>query len=646
MTVRFVWATPLSLVVASAALAQTEDAADPTILAAEEAEAVLVAGRAALEDPTLEAVPGHLLVGFVAGTELGVQSQIREAVGAQLVRTLDGTGTQHLVVDIATEDALAILRALPMVEFAEPDWIVRPLVTPNDTYYSLQYGLHNTGQSIRGINGIPDADIDAPAAWDTLTGDASFVIAVIDSGVQWSHPDLNDNIWSNPGEVAGNGVDDDGNGYVDDVHGWDFDGGDNNPDDGDGHGTHVAGTIAAEGNNGQGVTGVLWDAQIMPLRFIGPFGGSTSDAILAIEYAVDNGATISNNSWGGGGFSTALRNAIQSAASADHLFVAAAGNSGQNADSSPMYPAAYDVDNIVSVAALDNRDGLASFSNYGPVTVDLGAPGVDIASTYSGNGYVWLSGTSMASPHVAGVAGAVRIQNPGWTYAQVRDQLLATVRPVSSIAGLTVTGGAVNMEAALAGGGGDPDNTPPVVGLTAPANGPPIAGGASLSFTGTASDAEDGALSGAIAWSSSLDGLLGTGASINATLSVGTHLVTASVTDADGATASDAITVTVEADDPAPTRPPARVDRAAVTDLGGGSARIDWNDVATETSYEIERMERVGNSRQNKTTIATVGADVTSYVDDPGFGRWRYRVRGVNEAGNGQWSRWRARTLD
>ena len=286
---------------------------------------------------------------------------------------------------------------------------------PNDTYFNLEWGLHNTGQTIQGQVGIADADIDCPEAWDLSTGNASFVIADIDTGMQWTHPDLDGNVWSNPGEIAGNGIDDDGNGYIDDTRGWDFYSVDNNPDDGDGHGTHTAGTIGAEGNNGIGVVGVNWQCKIMPLRFLGPFGGSTSDAILAVNYAAAKGVRVSNNSWGGGGFSQGLFDAINAAKAVGHVFVAAAGNNGSNNDSSPFYPASYNLDNLISVAATDNRDNRASFSNYGAVSVDLGAPGVNVASTYTASGYAYLSGTSMATPHVTGVVALVEALNPSWT---------------------------------------------------------------------------------------------------------------------------------------------------------------------------------------------------------------------------------------
>lgn len=415
------------------------------------------AAKLALEqNPALEYAPNLVLVKFADPAAAAERADVLDLVGGKSVREYQIVPGLHLVsVQGDVLGTAAVLSVMPGVEFAEPDFVVRHCVTPNDTYFSLQWGLHNTGQTVNGDPGIADADIDAPEAWDTLTGSSSFVVAVIDTGTQWSHPDLDGNIWSNPGEIAANGIDDDGNGYIDDTRGWDFYSVDNNPDDTNGHGTHTAGTVAAEGNNGIGVAGVCWTAKIMPLRFLGPQGGFTSDAVLAVQYCTNKGVKVSNNSWGGGSFSSSLYNAINASKSVGHIFVAAAGNNGT---SQAIYPALYDLDNIISVAATDNNDGLASFSNYNSVSVDLGAPGVNIASTYTGGSYVYMNGTSMACPHVAGVAALVYMHNPGWTYSQVRSQILGTVRPVASLAGKTVTGGVVNAAAAL---GGEPPPPPP-----------------------------------------------------------------------------------------------------------------------------------------------------------------------------------------
>ncbi len=318
----------------------------------------------------------------------------------------------------------------------------------NDPDYSKLYGLNNTGQT----GGTSDADIDAPEAWDITTGSASTIVAVTDTGVDINHPDLKNNIWVNSGETAGNKIDDDKNGYVDDVNGYDFYNNDAtvyDPGDGDKHGTHVAGTIAAEGNNGIGVSGVNWKAKIMPLKFLGPDGGYTSDAVEALNYAVAKGAKISNNSWGGGGYSQTLLDAINKADTSGHLFVAAAGNGGSdgvgdNNDSTPHYPSSYDSSNIVSVAATDRKDAPAGFSNYGSTSVDLAAPGVGILSTLPGNTYGSYSGTSMATPHVSGVAALLKSMNSSADDATLKDQILKSVDAKSNLSGKMVSGGRSN----------------------------------------------------------------------------------------------------------------------------------------------------------------------------------------------------------
>jgi len=332
----------------------------------------------------------------------------------------------------------------PDVEYAEQNYKVHIDATiPDDEYFSLLWGMHNTGQS----EGTADADIDAPDAWDITTGSSDIVVAVIDTGVDYNHPDLNDNMWVNVAEL--NGVadyDDDGNGYVDDIYGSDFINNEGDPNDDHGHGTHCSGTIAAGGNNGIGVVGVSWNAKIMALKFLGSDGsGDTLGAIDAINYAIDNDADIMSNSWGGGGYSLALKDAILTANDAGILFVAAAGNSRKNTDRRPHYPSSYDVPNIISVAATDHNDALAGFSNYGPNSVDLGAPGVTIGSTYPSNSYVYMSGTSMAAPHVAGAAALIMAENPTISVDVLKAKILDSIDPIDALAGITVTGGRLNV---------------------------------------------------------------------------------------------------------------------------------------------------------------------------------------------------------
>lgn len=367
---------------------------------------------------------------------------------------------------------ISALRSMPGVMYAELDVVMRTsqnqLLPRNFNFQPGQWNMHNLGTPFGTSQPTAGADVNAPEAWYVRTGDPNFTVAVIDTGVQYWRDRLDDNIWTNPGEIAGNGIDDDGNGYVDDIHGWDFSANDNDPDDENGHGTHVAGIIGAEENEGGGVVGMMWQCKIMPLRFLDANGsGYMSNAALAVQYAVRNGARVSNNSYG---YSTnaiiqTLYDAIQAAGNSDHIFVAAAGNNAQNIDSknAKFYPAGYNLSNIVSVAATTMNDQMASYSNYGKTSVDLAAPGDSILSLYlldwGGPGYTQrrLSGTSMAAPHVVGTVGLVWAENPTWTWTQVKDRIMSTARPIAALAGKTVTGGVVDAGAAL----GNPAPPPP-----------------------------------------------------------------------------------------------------------------------------------------------------------------------------------------
>lgn len=330
-------------------------------------------------------------------------------------------------------DTINSLKNDPTVAYAEPDYIITASDTiPNDPSYTKLYGM---------------TKISAPAAWSRFTGSKNVVVGIIDSGVDYTHTDLANNIWTNPGEIANNGIDDDGNGYVDDIHGWNFVTKTNAPMDDNGHGTHVAGTIGAVGNNGIGVVGVAWNTQIAALKFLNSEGeGYTSDAILAVKYATKMGFDVTNNSWGGGSFSQSLQDAI---AAYKGVFTAAAGNNGRNNDTRASYPANYNCNNIISIAATTSSDGRASYSNYGATSVDLGAPGDAIYSTYPNNSYATLSGTSMATPHVSGAAALIKSYYPGLTTAQIKTIILSNVDAVSSLKGKTVTGGRLNVAKCL-----------------------------------------------------------------------------------------------------------------------------------------------------------------------------------------------------
>jgi len=334
-------------------------------------------------------VPGELLVKYRPSIRAAATEYYRTQWGITTLKIFRTIGVQRLKLpkELTVEEALEIYKDDRDVEYAEPNYYRYATATPNDTGFGQLWGLHNTGQSVNGASGNADADIDAPEAWDITTGSSDVIVAVIDSGSDYNHPDLSANIWTNSNEIAGNGIDDDGNGYIDDIRGWDFVDDDNDPVDSNDHGSHVAGTIAAVGNNSTGVTGVCWTAKIMVLRFLNTFGlGTTSNSISAIEYANAKGAHVINNSWGGGGFSQALKDAIDASSA---VVVCAAGNDGTDNDSTPHYPSSYDSSNIIAVTATDQNDNLASFSNYGATSVDVAAPGTNIYSSKPGRQTVW-----------------------------------------------------------------------------------------------------------------------------------------------------------------------------------------------------------------------------------------------------------------
>ncbi len=420
-------------------------------------------------------VPGELIVGFEPGVSDAAQADALEQAGAKQKKKLKQI---HAHVASAPENEVdRVEKALasdPRVAYVEPNYVVTASVVPNDPQFSQLWGLNNTGQT----GGTADADIDAPEAWDLETGSPGVVVASIDTGVDFTHPDLASQQWVNPGENCGSsdrtvscaqrtdGVDNDGDGYVDDWSGWDFVNHDNSPTDDNNHGTHTSGTIGALGNNGIGVAGVDWNARIMALKFLNSAGsGTDADAISALLYAADHGARVASNSWGGAPYDPALVNAIEYGASKGMLSVFAAGNDSVNMDVSPEYPAAYDSDAIVSVAATDARDAMAFFSNYGQRTVDLAAPGVSIVSTTPGNTYSSFSGTSMAAPHVSGTAALVMSHFAGATLYGTKALLMRSADPKSSLAGTSATGGRLNAFDALSC-----SSTPEVV-VDAPGNG-------------------------------------------------------------------------------------------------------------------------------------------------------------------------------
>ncbi|HQC13137.1 MAG TPA: S8 family serine peptidase, partial [Methanoregulaceae archaeon] len=394
------------------------------------------------------------------------RGRVHNKVGATLKKDFQNSGREglHLVTvpeGTSVEEVIAEYESDPSVEYAQPNYILSlpasPADTgtptgdisgdsyPDDTYFPLQWALSNSGQEVNGHTGSAGSDIGILQVWEITKGSEEVVIAVIDTGVDTGHADLADNIWTNSGEISGNNLDDDNNGYIDDYQGYNFIDQNADPADDNGHGTHCAGTIGASGNNGIGISGVAWNGRVMPLKCLNSQGyGSTADAIEAIGYATVMGADIVSISWGCGESDQALYEAISTSPA---LFVCAAGNSGQDTDVYPVYPASFNCDNIISVAATGQDDGLASFSNRGLSSVDLGAPGVNIISnspSWKEEPYVFMSGTSMAVPYVAGVAGLIKAAEPDIDSSELRMRILESVDHIDSLDGTTVTGGRLN----------------------------------------------------------------------------------------------------------------------------------------------------------------------------------------------------------
>lgn len=359
----------------------------------------------------------------------------------------------------STAELLNAYAAMPEVEYAEPNYVIHlnadTPVLPNDPQFPSQWALRNVGQT----GGTQGVDIDAPLAWGRSTGSDAVVVADIDSGVAYDHPDLAANMWRNPGEIAGNRIDDDRNGYVDDVYGWNFASNTANPYDDNGHGTHTAGTFGAVGNNGVGVTGVAWKVKIMALKFLTANGsGGSFEAAQAIDYASRMGARVASASWGGGSYSQAIEDALRNANQRGMLFVTAAGNDGLNVDTNSSYPCKSAQPNVLCVAATDASDRRASFSNYGATNVDIAAPGVSILSTVptgscgmcNSTGYRTANGTSMATPHVSGAAALAFSRFPRLTPTEVKSLLMNSADKVTSLQSVSASGGRLNVAKAIA----------------------------------------------------------------------------------------------------------------------------------------------------------------------------------------------------
>jgi subtilisin family serine protease len=405
-------------------------------------------------------VPNELIVKFKASTSQSKRDEVLARIGGQVQERIvtnamkhagDNEGITVIHTNLEAHEAIGRIKAGEEIVFAEPNYIYSYDNTSSDPYF--------TNGSLWGMgNGYGTG---ASTAWAANhIGSATVMVGVIDEGIQFTHPDLAGQIWTNPYDLV-DGIDNDGNGYKDDIHGWDFAGNDNTIYDGgpkgnlDNHGTHVSGTIGAKGNT-QGVVGVNWAVTIISAKFLGRNGGTTANAVKAVDYLTDLktrhglGIVASNNSWGGGGYSQAMYAAIDRANTADILFIAAAGNGGSNGvgdnnDNIASYPSNYNLPNVIAVAAINSSGGLASFSNYGLNTVHIGAPGVGIWSTVAGNGYSSYNGTSMATPHVTGAAALYKASNPGATAAFIKNAILSSTTPTSSLTGKCVTGGRLNV---------------------------------------------------------------------------------------------------------------------------------------------------------------------------------------------------------
>ena len=412
-------------------------------------------------------VANEILVKFKEGTSTAARTVALSRVNGTVVEKIlthamknsgDNEGITLVKTPLAALDALSRIKGSAEIEFAEPNWIYTVDATSNDPYYTngSLWGMYGDATSPANQYGS-----QAGEAWAAgHTGSSTVWIGIIDEGYMYTHEDLAGNAGKNPGEIAGDGVDNDGNGYIDDVYGWDFDGNNNTVFDGtsDDHGTHVAGTIGAVGGNSKGVAGVCWTVKLMNAKFLGKRGGTTANAIKAVDYFTDlktrHGINLvaTNNSWGGGGFSQALQDAIERANNAGILFIAAAGNNGADTETSTSYPSGYPNANIIAVASITNTGTLSSFSNYAATKVDLGAPGSGIYSCLPKSskgkivsGYGSYSGTSMATPHVTGAAALYASTHNGATASQIKSGILGSVIATSSLSGKCSTGGRLNV---------------------------------------------------------------------------------------------------------------------------------------------------------------------------------------------------------
>lgn len=447
----------------------TKDVKEPQALSLDESVNLEQLGTAAARQGGVTNVPNELLIKFKKGTsETGranalarISGKVQEHILTNAMKQSGDEGVYLVHTPLNALEAIAKAKGLE-VEFAEPNYIYTHAATSTDTYFAdgRLWGMHGAGTSHPNQYGS-----NAAAAWAAGNiGSSNVYVGIIDEGFQNTHPELDANEWDNPYDPL-DGVDNDKNGYIDDIDGWDFDGNNNSIYDGgtrgslDDHGTHVAGTIGGE-SNGTGVVGVNWHVTMISGKFLGRRGGTTANAIKAVDYFTDlktrHGLNIvaTNNSWGGGGYSQGLYDAIARANTAGILFIAAAGNGGSDGvgddnDKLASYPSNYNLSNVIAVASITSTGDISSFSNYGATTVDIGAPGSSIISSTAYNTYSSYSGTSMATPHVTGAAALYAATKPGVTAAQIKNAILSSAVPTSSLAGKTITGGRLDANLAL-----------------------------------------------------------------------------------------------------------------------------------------------------------------------------------------------------
>ncbi|MDD4975707.1 MAG: S8 family peptidase [Bacteriovorax sp.] len=370
----------------------------------------------------------------------------------KLTKTSFGNFAKIAAKDGFLEQSLESLKKNPNIEYIEPNYIITlkkssfvPNV-PSDTFFEKQWGLKNTGDHDTKLG----EDINATKAWEITKGSKEVKIAVLDSGIDYNHPDLKNQIEINEAEKNGlPGVDDDNNGYIDDIYGYDFNAKKPDPMDGNGHGTHCAGVIGAQ-HDGLGVVGVMANVKLIPVKFLDDKGaGEDIDAVAAIDYAIKRGAKVMSNSWGSDEKVQALYDAIKAAEKAGIVFVVAAGNDGADNDRTPSYPNNFDISNIIAVGASNNRGNRASFSNYGSKTVHVFAPGEDIFSTVNNGEYDWMSGTSMAAPFVSGIVGLLLSKEPNLSPKEIRERLIRTSVDNKKLQGDSASNGRVDAYRAL-----------------------------------------------------------------------------------------------------------------------------------------------------------------------------------------------------